>query len=74
MKVKATKDGFYGSLRRPGDVFEVADGVKSKWFEPVDANAKPEKPAKADKGKRAPETLSEITRADSEALGGDIQV
>ena len=34
MIVIATKDGFYGSLRRAGDEFEVEDGLEASWFEP----------------------------------------
>lgn len=34
MIVIATKDGFYGSLRRAGDEFEVEDGLGASWFEP----------------------------------------
>lgn len=34
MIVIATKDGFYGSLRRAGDEFEVKDGLEASWFEP----------------------------------------
>ena len=34
MIVIATKDGFYGSLRRAGDEFEVEEGVEASWFEP----------------------------------------
>lgn len=36
MQVVAYSMGFYkGERRRPGDVFEVPDGLKSKWFAPV---------------------------------------
>lgn len=34
MIVIATKDGFYGSLRRAGDEFEVEEGLEASWFEP----------------------------------------
>ena len=48
--VKATKPGFYGSLRQPGDQFEVAgeSALSKNWMEPVEAE-KPEKPGKAEK-------------------------
>jgi hypothetical protein len=64
MKVKAITDGFYGGERkRAGAVFEVKDGAKSKWFEPVkDASpaAKPKaKPAKSEE----PLALSELQKA-----------
>ena len=37
MKVKALFQGFHaGARRRPGEVFEVKDGTKSKWFVPVE--------------------------------------
>ncbi|MCP1404428.1 hypothetical protein [Achromobacter insolitus] len=36
MKVRAIKQGFYGDdLKAPGDVFEVKDGSKAKWFVPA---------------------------------------
>lgn len=35
MRVKATKLGFYGGRRQPGDEFDVPEGLKGSWFEPV---------------------------------------
>lgn len=71
MKVKAKVLGFYGgSRRRPGEVFEVPEGAKAKWFEPVSAApAEPEaKPRKAGKGKAQeaaePEPVAEQENAD----------
>lgn len=69
MRVKATKVGFYGgSRRRIGDVFEVEDGAKGSWFEPVQSASEAPVVPKAKRGERAkardndPATLSEITR------------
>ena len=51
MKVIATKQGYFGKLRQPGDEFEVPDGTKGSWFQPVEQKAngkggkKPEAPA-----------------------------
>lgn len=51
MKVIATKLGYFGKLRQPGDEFEVPDGTKGSWFQPVEQKAngkggkKPEAPA-----------------------------
>ena len=51
MKVIATKLGYFGKLRQPGDEFEVQDGTKGSWFQPVEQKAngkgskKPEAPA-----------------------------
>lgn len=51
MKVIATKQGYFGKLRQPGDEFEVPAGSKASWFQPVEkkANGKggknPEAPA-----------------------------
>lgn len=51
MKVIATKLGCFGKLREPGDEFEVPDGTKGSWFQPVEQKAngkggkKPEAPA-----------------------------
>lgn len=36
MKVIATKNGFYGYYRNEGDVFDVPEGEKATWFEPVE--------------------------------------
>lgn len=35
MKVIAIKQGYFGKLRNPGDEFEVPEGAKASWFEPV---------------------------------------
>lgn len=50
VKVKATARGYYGFMRDPGDVFDVASDkhVSKAWMEVVEQD-KPEKPAKADK-------------------------
>lgn len=41
MKVIATSMGFFGKARRrKGDVFDVPDGTKAKWFEPCAVVAK----------------------------------
>ena len=51
MKVIATKLGYFEKLREPGDEFEVPDGTKGSWFQPVEQKAsgkggkKPEAPA-----------------------------
>lgn len=74
MKVRAIKAGFYASVRREvGEVFDVKDGAKSKWFVPVEsaAVAKP-------KGRgKAPETFADVAQADAAAVapeggGGDL--
>jgi hypothetical protein len=59
-RVKAKETGFYGgSLRYPGQVFELADGdVLGSWMEPTEAAAPVPKPKKP---KTGPETLSELT-------------
>lgn len=44
MIVIATKDGFYGSLRRAGDEFEVEEGLEASWFEPKEPK-EPKEPA-----------------------------
>ena len=36
MKVIATKLGYFGKLRQPGDEFDVPDGTKGSWFQPVE--------------------------------------
>lgn len=42
MEVIATKVGFYGRFREVGDKFEVPDGSKASWYEPVKPTPKPE--------------------------------
>lgn len=67
MKVIATKQGFYGGeLRNEGDVFDVPDGAKSKWFEPVESGEAKVKGRKG-KGDKSPESFSEQNRADADA-------
>ena len=44
MKVIALKQGYFGKLRQPDDQFEVPDGTKGSWFQPV----KPVKPEAAE--------------------------
>lgn len=39
MKVIATKLGYFGKLREPGDEFEVPDGTKGSWFQPIEQKA-----------------------------------
>ena len=43
MKVIATKHGYFGRLREPGDTFDVPNGEKATWFEPVKDEAKGKK-------------------------------
>lgn len=47
MKVIALKQGYFGKLRHPGDEFEVPEGAKGSWFEPVKKAAEGKKPNKA---------------------------
>lgn len=49
MKVIATKKGYFGKLREPGDVFDVPDKSVASWFEPVEKPGKGEKPKADDK-------------------------
>lgn len=35
MKVTATKAGFHGRFRTPGEEFDVPDGSKASWFKPT---------------------------------------
>lgn len=45
MKVIATKKGYDGIVvREPGDEFDMKDGSKGSWFEPVKVEAKAEEP------------------------------
>lgn len=41
MKVEAIKPGYHGKLREPGEVFEVPDGSKASWYQPVKRMGKP---------------------------------
>lgn len=67
MLIKVTSPGFFGGMRRRvGDVFEVPDGLKGTWFEPLsessseDLAGTTEKVGKRGRGKTA--SLSEIAR------------
>lgn len=72
MRVIATKLGFYrGSRVREGQVFEVPDGLKGKWFKPyvaADSDLSAAKPKRKAKGE--PETFGEIARQDAATLDG----
>ncbi len=37
MKVIAKFKGYYGSIREVGEVFDVPEGTKGSWFDPVPA-------------------------------------
>lgn len=47
MQVIATKKGYFGKLREPGATFDVPEGEKASWFEPVEKPKADDK--KADK-------------------------
>lgn len=53
MKVIATKKGYFGKLREPGDELDVPEKSKATWFEPVE---KPGKDKKQDDKKPAEES------------------
>ena len=36
MQVRATKKGYHIGPRNPGELFEVPNGSKASWFEPVE--------------------------------------
>jgi hypothetical protein len=57
MKVIATKLGYFGKLREPGDEFEVPDGTKGSWFQPVEQKA-------SGKGGKKPEAQANEKPAD----------
>lgn len=40
MRVVATKPGYLGKLRAVDDEFEVPEGAKASWFQPVEQKAK----------------------------------
>lgn len=48
MKVTARFKGYYGQIREVGEVFDVPEGTKGSWFDPVPASpAPPVEPPKA---------------------------
>lgn len=61
MQVVALKVGFFGgSLRQPGDVFDVPEDSKAKWFAPATtAASEAAKPKQAPK--QQPKALSELS-------------
>lgn len=75
MKVQAITDGFYGGVRqRAGAVFEVKDGVTSKWFTPVGIKeAAPAKAGKPSKKKSEEVALSQLP-ADQQPASPDAPV
>lgn len=69
MKVRALELGFYGgSRRRKGSVFEVEDGEKASWFEPLEGETK-KAPAKG-KGKASTQSKAQSGQVQKPA-GGD---
>lgn len=54
MKVVATARGYLGAIREPGDTFDVPDGTKGSWFNPV-ADVPVEAPVKVGKSKGKPD-------------------
>jgi membrane protein involved in colicin uptake len=62
MEVIATAKGYYGSLRKVGDKFEVKDGATASWFKPTD-----EAKAKADAEAKAKADAEAKAKADAEA-------
>lgn len=64
MKVIANAKGFYAGIRRrPNEEFDVADGDKASWFDPVDAADEPKATAKA-KSKAAAKPAAKATAAE----------
>lgn len=53
MEVIATKTGYHGKLRAPGDRFDVPAGSKASWFVPVEQATS--KRGKADKAGATPD-------------------
>ena len=43
-EVIATKPGYLGKLREPGERFMVEDDLEASWFEPVERDEEPKKP------------------------------
>jgi len=56
MKVIATKQGYLGKIREPGEVFDAPEGLQASWFEPVEMAEASDAPARGKKGKPQPET------------------
>jgi hypothetical protein len=72
MEVIATKLGFYGSLRRAGEKFEVSEGTKGSWFEPTAAAASEPAPVKTRaRAKKGETPLPTETEATGDEAGGD---
>jgi hypothetical protein len=68
MLVKATAIGFYAGKRfREGDVFEVDKGAKSKWFESLDGENKPQAEKKTRGSKQVVEPVEVEAPAVEEA-------
>lgn len=65
MQVRALQAGFFGGARRrQGDVFDVPDDAKAKWFAPVgETKAPATKPAKQE-----PKALSQVGKEKSQSF------
>lgn len=59
MKVIATKQGYHGRLREPGDVFDVPEGSRASWFAPADKAADPDKAEKPARRKGEPDKAAD---------------
>lgn len=72
MQVRALAPGFFGGRRRVGDVFDVPEGTKGKWFAPVGETRAPAKAApKKDEpkalsqmGKNQPQSMADVLKGD----------
>jgi len=54
MEVIATRRGYHGNLREPGEKFDVPEGAKASWFEPTSKVEVVEKPARGAAKKSEP--------------------
>jgi hypothetical protein len=70
MKVTATKPGYHGKLREPGDTFDVPAGSKATWYVP--ASAETEASGKNGGGRPAARTNSGRAAAVSGASTEDL--
>lgn len=65
MQVRALQAGFFGGRRRAGDVFEVPEGTKGKWFAPV---GETKAPAAAKPAKQEPKALSQLGKNQPQSM------
>jgi hypothetical protein len=63
VRVKAIAVGFYpDTLRQPGEVFEVPEGLTGSWYVPVPKDEPVVEKPKVESRQKGPRSLSELAK------------